>query len=219
MQKTAQVISILFHPVFMPVYAFYLYIQIKHPAVLLFQTEVGQPAFNYVLLVLISLIVVIPMMSMMVMYRSGIISSFRIPERKERLPVLFLLFFYYGLTYFILKNANDVNYNFIGPFLSFMFSGVILSLIAFLITFKWKISLHSIAIGAMTGGFLSLATVFYPFFNARDFFYINSGLLILMGLVGTARLIERDHQLYEVIFGLTIGLIVSFFTIYFNLGI
>jgi len=219
MHRVAQFISLVFQPLFIPVYAFYLYVQIKHPSVILFQTEAGKPAYNYVFLVLITLAVLIPLVSMMVMLRSGIISSLKLPDRKERLPVIFLLFFYYGLTYFILRSANEVNFNFIGPFLNFMFGGVILALITFIVTLKWKISIHAISIGAFAGGFLAFTSLFYPFYNYTNIIYINSLLLVMMGIVGSARLIEKAHQPLQVFIGLFVGFVTSFIVVINELAI
>lgn len=219
LHRIAQFISLIFQPLFIPVYAFYLYVQIKHPSVLVFQTQIGKPAYNYVFLVLLTLAVLIPLASMMVMLRSGIISSLKLPDRKERLPVIFLLFFYYGLTYFILRSANNVNSHFIGPFMYFLFSGVIISLFTFIITLKWKISIHAIAIGAFSGGFLALTSLFYPFFNFDEISYINSLLLLLMGIVGSARLIEKVHQPMQVFAGLGLGFITSFIIVINQWGI
>jgi membrane-associated phospholipid phosphatase len=72
----------------------------------------------------------------------------------------------------------------------------------------FKISTHTTAIGGITGSLLAFAELFV--FNPLWWLCV---VLILAGLVGTGRMILRQHSLHEVVYGYLIGTIISFITI------
>lgn len=81
---------------------------------------------------------------------------------------------------------------------------------AFLLNFKWKVSVHSSAI--TTGGFClllfsSLGTAGFPSFHTGLFLFV-----ILLPLVGWARHQLDIHSISEIIGGISLGLILSSLT-------
>ena len=85
-------------------------------------------------------------------------------------------------------------------------SGILLAaficmLLCTLINTKWKISTHTASIGMMVGGLLSYSFLFQ--FNPIGSLYI---FILLSGLLGSARIIVRQHTLNEVVGGFFIGL-------------
>lgn len=73
--------------------------------------------------------------------------------------------------------------------------------ICFLINLRWKISTHMSAIGLLTGSLLSYSYIFL--FNPIWWLCI---LIILSGLLGTARIIVKQHSLCEVSIGFIVGI-------------
>ena len=97
MTLLSKVISVVFQPLFLPIYAFLLYVTIDHHSTFLIRSEQASLQFNYILSIQILLAVIIPIGSLYVMYRSSIITSMSIPDRKERIPI----FYYYAVLLFI----------------------------------------------------------------------------------------------------------------------
>lgn len=77
-----------------------------------------------------------------------------------------------------------------------------------LINVRMKISTHSAAIGGVTGCVMAFS--FILSFNALWWLVT---LIIIAGLIGTARMTLRVHTLSEVVIGFFTGLVVSFMTI------
>ncbi|TAL70611.1 MAG: hypothetical protein EPN88_06250, partial [Bacteroidetes bacterium] len=137
--KPAKIISVIFHPLFMPVYA--LLIIFSAPAL-----------FGYLpiqvkkLLVLIILVnnVLLPLSLLPFFRHWNIISSWTIDSRRERVFPLAMTTILYSVTAFIL-------YGFPIPvFLkSFILATCFVSLLVTIINFWWKISLHSAGAGAL----------------------------------------------------------------------
>lgn len=73
---------------------------------------------------------------------------------------------------------------------------------------RMKISTHTAAIGGVTGSVMAFS--FILSFNALWWLII---LIIIAGMVGTARMMLRVHTLSEIVLGFITGLIVSFVTI------
>ena len=123
----SKVISIVFQPLFLPIYAFLLYVSIDHHSTFLIRSEEAALHFNYILSIQVLLSVIIPFGSLYVMYRSKIISSMHLPDRKERIPVFIITLFYYFLTYYFLRKIHVTNLLLLGSFMSFLSAGMILT--------------------------------------------------------------------------------------------
>jgi hypothetical protein len=147
----AKIISVVFHPLLMPVYG--LLIIFSAP------TLFGYLPFDVKkLLFLIVLVnnVLLPLSLMPFFMHRKIISSWTITERAERKIPLILTTVLYATTSFII-------FRFPIPFFvkSFIFSVAFLSLIVTLINFWWKISLHSVGTGALVAIVLILSLRMY----------------------------------------------------------
>ncbi len=72
----------------------------------------------------------------------------------------------------------------------------------------WKISTHTAAIGGVAGGLMAFSLIFS--FNPV---WWLSLVIIVAGMVGTSRIILRQHTLSQVIAGFLLGLLCAFFLI------
>ena len=77
-----------------------------------------------------------------------------------------------------------------------------------LINIFWKISTHTAAVGGVAGGLLAFAELFM--FNPVWWLCL---VLIVAGVLGTARIILRQHTLSQVVAGFTVGFFCSAYTI------
>ncbi len=85
---------------------------------------------------------------------------------------------------------------------------ILLQTVCAFINVWWKISTHTAGIGAVTGTLVIFSEIFG--------FYLLWWLclaLVISGLVGTSRMILRQHSLSQVIVGYALGIVISIFTI------
>ena len=81
-------------------------------------------------------------------------------------------------------------------------------IICAVINLWWKISVHMAAIGAMTGSLVAFSAIFMV--NPIEWLCI---LFLFAGLVGSARMILRQHTLRQLNIGYLIGTITGFVTV------
>lgn len=190
----AQIISAVFHPLFIPTYTYLLFMQNNSLSFFLIP-----PDRQWILLGLIVFTTfVLPAVMILFMYKTKLISSLTIRQRSERPgPILVTAIFFY-LTYYLLKRLE------IAPvFYVYMLGATVLAIISLLITIYWKISLHLVAAGGVTAvvtGFSFLAP------QAGPIPIISC--LILSGMVGYARLRLKAHLALEIYAGFGLGFII-----------
>ncbi len=92
--------------------------------------------------------------------------------------------------------------HFMGTILS---AALFIQIVCALINVWWKISTHTAAIGGVAGALLVFGELFD--FNPVWWFCL---VLILAGLLGTSRMILRQHSLLQVVAGFLVGIVCSF---------
>lgn len=202
MHKIAHIISYLFHPLFVPLYLGFVVLNSHY--IFSFGSDL------LILKLLIKMAVYfLPAIGFTAIYMQllkyfGIISSFRMPTKEERkIPLIFITLLFGYIGYEILNN----NYEHKSFALIFIISSLCM-LFALLINFRFKISLHSIAMAAGTGYLYMLLP--YATINLMPVFVIS---LILTGIVGSARLILSSHSPFQVFTGYLLGWNVSMFSV------
>lgn len=211
MKFISHLLSIVLHPVFIPLYGLLLYTNIKHGSTLNLRMLNNIDYFKLALSPVLLFSIVFPLFSLMIMYRSKMITSFRVENQKERIPVLFLSCIYYGITYYFVRSLDIAYYHsFFGLFLSFLTGGILLALTSLIITTRWKISLHGIGIGALAGGFLAFSQEMQPMTNFEEVTNINILLIALVGVLASSRLILKAHSINQVIIGSLLGVVTEY---------
>ena len=201
MQKAAHVLSLLLHPVWMPTLALVLAFRIDPHLTFTISTE-GQRVVLGMVFVMTALF---PIASMLMLWRSGLISELAMPRRSERIMPYLLTLVYFGMAYYLLRRTPNSSAT-----LS-LFTGICLALAAnLLLTLRWKVSLHMTGIGGLIGMVLGLMVVHgvrTPWLPV---------LLLLAGALGTARLLVTDHTPAQVYLGAVIGMAATFGCILFG---
>jgi hypothetical protein len=190
LEKPAKVISVVFHPLLMPVYG----MAIIFSAPTLF----GYLPFNIKkLLFLIILVnnVLLPVSLLPFFIHRNIISSWTITKRKERnIPLIITTLLYCTTSYIVFRFPIPVFLK------SFIFATSFLSLIVTVINFWWKISLHSVGVGAI----ISLVFILsLKMLTPLDWYLISA--VIIGGLVLSSRLKLNIHSPLQVWIGLFTG--------------
>jgi hypothetical protein len=147
----ARVISIIFHPLLLPVYG--MAIIFSAPTL---YTYIPFEVKRLVILIVLVNNVLLPLSLIPFFVHSRMISSWSMEERQDRVIPLIINTSFYIVTSYIL-------YRFTVPhFLkSYIFAVASLSLIATLINLRWKISLHSIGAGLLLSIVIMLSVRMY----------------------------------------------------------
>jgi hypothetical protein len=186
----AKILSVIFHPLFMPVYG--LAIILSAPTLL------GYLPFDVkkiLFLIVIVNNVLIPVALLPFFFNRKIISSWAISDRKERIIPLVIATILYATTSFII-------FRFPIPFFlkSFIFALLFLSLVVTVINLWWKISLHSVGAGALVAIVIILSFKMYT-----PLVYYLISVIITGGFVLSSRLRLNFHNPQQVWFGFLTG--------------
>lgn len=124
--------------------------------------------------------------------------------RKERrvVPYLISILCYFGC-FFLMEYRNTPRVISI-----ILVAALVIQMVCALINVWWKISTHTAAIGGLAGGLVvySIAFSFNPI-------WWLAFVILLAGMVGTARMILRQHTLAQVVTGFLVGVVCALFII------
>lgn len=192
--KFSKFISYFFHPINFPIIGALLFF--------LFIPEfIFKPQEYTILAVIFIGTYLFPIILLWLLKRFGMINSYHMVTIEERkFPALLFISISFIIGHWLYKST-------IVDILSLLFFGYGLSLIgaSIFLYLKLKISLHSLAISGLIG-FL----IYFSYFYTINLLPILALLFVLGGLVASARLRLRAHQLNEVILGCVVGLTAQF---------
>ena len=193
--RASKFISILFHPIFMPIVVVYLSLNLVPSISFAINNYLG---FVYFILFLSTIL--LPLTSVFFLLKTGVISSFEINNHKERsipifITIIWMVYGYYKISSFLL----------FAPILKSEFLGALVILsIASIISRFWKISLHMLGVGGLVGVLMGLNVLFG---GLLEWLIIA---ILISGIVATARLTERAHTQGQVYAGFFTGVLIEF---------
>jgi hypothetical protein len=196
----ARLISYLFHPLLLATYMFGLF-ALSLPAGLDPLKEDGH--LNFVFLIF-CVTFLLPAINIGIFKSFGSIKSLAMEERQERIiPFAFIAILYSVVTYlFYSRTRVSLNDN----LLKFLIIIDALVIVATLVTLFYKVSVHSMSIWGLIGIILPLNKV------SEDgaLFFPTLALILIAGVVMTARLQLNAHTPREVLVGGLLGFSISF---------
>jgi hypothetical protein len=196
--KTASFLSVMFHPLVMPLAAMGLMIGTDPVVSLVLTLKMKGMILSLVFITTI----LVPLLLIYVVYRFGVIRSFYMRTREERaIPLLVIAVFYY-LTYYLLKGLHLPQ-----TFHMYMLGATLMIILLILFNFFRKVSLHMAGLGALTGLMTGIA-----FQYERNTSWVILACIILSGVVGSARLKLDAHQPSDLYLGWLAGAILMFLT-------
>lgn len=192
-RTAARILSVVLHPVFMPVYVllFFLYLSPDAPSLAPWDRLRITLSFSL-------MYIVFPVATTLIAKGLGFIDSIMLRTQKDRIiPYVACGLFYFWMWY-VLKNQPEFPRQ-----LVFFSLGVFLASSGGLILNSYlKISMHTIAAGVACAFLFLLG-----FTSAANYgFYISIAVLIT-GLICTIRLINSEHSQKEVYLGLLVGIL------------
>jgi len=196
--KLTQLISIILHPMFMP-------LLVLHLTLLVLPSLAFTLSHNLLLIygILVFSTIILPLASIFWLTRKGEVSSLEMSNHKERSVPLFKTVIWMSVGYYLLQNLL-----FYTPILKAELLGaIIIILIAAIVSKFWKISLHLLGIGGVVGVFIALQII------QGDFLYLLLLFILLSGLLGVARIKQKAHNYAQVYAGFLVGLSVELITL------
>ena len=186
----AGAVTIIFHPVFLPLYGLYLLFNI--PALLVFLP--GQVRKVIFLMVLVNN-VILPLLLLPIFKLRGIITSYDLENRSERIIPLMTASLMYFVTAIMIYR-----FQLPGMVKAFLFSSACVVLATALLNFRWKVSVHAVGVGAMVAAVLVLSFRMYAGMPG-----IVAIVFIVSGLVLSSRLWLRAHTPEQIYTGFLAG--------------
>lgn len=195
----SQIATYFFMPLIMPLLALFLALQFD-PYLVLF---VAPGKAQLTLLVVGLATFLFPLINLFLLKKAGVITSYNLENRKERIAPAISTLLYFGLGYFLIKKGQlpTVMYS--------MYIGAVASaVLAMIITLRWKISLHAIGISGVVGAM-------YGLFKLHEFVHwpILIALILITGWVMSARISLGVHTPAQVYAGAALGFTVSWLSV------
>ncbi|MFC5411731.1 hypothetical protein ACFPMF_20585 [Larkinella bovis] len=204
--KLARVLSAVFHPLLMPTILFSLLLY-KAPGVL--GVETYGPGFKWSLLVLICVCTfLVPAFLIYLLHRTGFVSSLNMNDLRDRRVPYFMTALLYTTTTLLFgyQFSNAV------PEIGIVMGSITVSVtLVGLISLFWKISAHSVGVSGMVGALLGIAIKA----SEMSLLYPLLALIVLAGLLASARLYLNAHTPTQIAAGMGLGLLVSLATVLF----
>jgi len=181
------IISYLLHPMLISFFTFWY---------LIYYSPLINETKNSVFLICLVFSTLLPMVAFFILKNQNLITDLDASKKEERLlPMAFgALFFLIGFTLLRMMNV---------PLLiqGIMFCGLMNTILTWIITKHWKISIHALSLSTSL-------TIFWIF--GHKYLTLNIGLIILVTI---ARVLTNAHNLLQIIAGILTG-IISTFTYY-----
>lgn len=194
----ANIISYIFHPVFVPLYAV-LFMAYIHPYLF---AGIAPWDKTRIVMMAILMFTFFPLITVFLLRALDFINSIYLYTKKDRIiPLIACGVWYFWITY-IWWNSNKMDDSLPVPkeAVQLALATFISSWMGLMVNIKMKVSLHAISSGVMLTLFILMAL-------SQD---LNFGIwvsiaLLSTGLVCTARFIVSDHTIHEVYGGLAVG--------------
>ena len=191
MNKLAQFISIIFHPILLPTWMFLIFIASGICKLAFIKAEIC-------LAVIFGTTFILPIIFILILKKFKVIESLTMEKREDRfIPIFAVVIFLFATSRFFNGISALALYNF------YLICNLILCVIVFWINFWWKISMHEIGWGAFTAILLIMSTISSSIFLP---YLITS--FILSGIVGSARLYLKSHSNSQIYAGFAVGFII-----------
>ena len=187
----ANFLSTALSPLLMPTYGVFLVFWVSVLCLLPYGRRVA------VLLVCMGITCIIPLIFLSILRHFKLIDDLHVEKREQRLvPYMFTTVTYLVAAYYL--------YYCHAPqwFIMFMVGATITLLVVTLISLRWKISAHMAGIG----GIIALVfQIHVQGLSAFDLIWLLCLIIILAGALGSARLIRKRHDIYQVLAGVVVG--------------
>lgn len=190
----AKVLSVVFTPFYLPLLGLVSLLTLTYLSLL---------PFTYKLFLLFTFwlfTVMVPTLLIRLYRRYQGWSLFELASRERRVIPYVISIVSYLLCYYIMVDAHVPH--FLGTIL---IASLVIQVVCAIVNLFVKISTHTAAIGGVTGALLAFSLIFG--FNPVWWLCV---VLFVAGLLGTCRMILRQHSLHQVVMGYLVGVVCAF---------
>jgi hypothetical protein len=216
----AKWVSVITHPIFITGYVL-LFLIYNNPYVFGFS---GEKARGLIIISVLSVSILFPVIAILLMRATGLISSLEMKDKRERIGPLIATGIFYMWLYVNIRNNSQVP----AAFSFFMLGSTIAVFMALLFNIFSKISLHTIGMGGLLAGMLIIITNWSYGWIDVEIPLLGTGIvlsdrfvilicILLAGITGSCRLYLGAHRQDEIYGGYLLGIFAQMagFIIYF----
>ncbi len=197
MKRISEILSAIFTPLLVPTYGMIFASFLSVLAMLPLGVLLSTIGITFVLTCLI------PMAGIFVLYRTGFVKSPTLRERSERfVPFVLAMLCYLGCAFFLYRAAAPLWLT------MFYVGGAAAIVISTVVSLWWKISAHSAAVGGLVAMAFRLAASHQAIHDMNVWISV---LVIIAGMVMTARVYLGRHTLMQVLAGCANGFLCVWF--------
>lgn len=201
LSMASQVISVIFFPGFLPIYG--LLIIFNAPTLFSYELAVRYGSMKGIILLLAFInMTVVPLAFMPLLKYRKVISSYSMYTRTDRIIPMSI-----GSLMYVVTTIIFFSFSIPGIIKSFILATTIVAILILVITFKWKISIHSAGLGSLLAAVMALSVRMYA-----DLTLLWILVILCSGLVMAARLYLSSHTPLQVYAGFALGFIVMWLT-------
>ena len=194
----ANFLSTTLSPLLMPTYGVFLALWVSVLCLLSYGTRVS------VLLMCMGITCILPLIFLSVLRHFKFIKDLHVDRREERLiPYLFTALCYAVAAYYLFYRHSPQ------WFVMFLVGSALTVIVMALINLKWKASAHMAGIGGVIG---LIYQIHVQGLSAFDLFWLLCILILVAGLLGSARLALKHHNMWQVLAGVVVGFLCVSFT-------
>ena len=190
-KNTQLVISTLFHPVFINIASLLLLFTL-FPSL----AAMSYQAKSTIISVIVSLTVIIPLVLVGLLKITNSISSIQMEDKKDRKWPYIATAMGYIFSFYLLQKVGVSSL-----LLKYLLAGIGTVISISVINIFWKISVHMASIGALLG-----LLVIANFTNYIDLRLMIAGIVLIAGIVASARLFANAHNISQIVSGFVLGL-------------
>jgi len=202
LKVSSQILSVIFFPGFLPIYG--LLVIFNAPTLFAWELAVRYGSLKGIILLLAFVnMTVVPVAIMPLLKYKGIISSYTMNTRTDRIIPLAI-----GAVMYLATTIIYYSFQIPEIIRSFVLASTILALLITIITVKWKISVHSAGVGSLLATVMALSVRMFA-----DLTVLWIIILLLSGMVMSARLYLNSHKPTQVYAGFSLGFTVIWLTL------
>ena len=189
LRRSARVISALFTPFTIPFVAFLLLFFVSY-------LRIMPLGYKLIVLGVIYLCtIMIPTLGIYLFQRINKLSPQEMAQRKRRFVPFLLTIFSYLLCFFVMERLHFLWY-----MRGIIVAALLMMIICVVANLRWKLSEHAAGTGAVLGGLVAFSALFG--YNPVWWLCL---VILVAGVVGTARIILGHHTVGEVLGGFAVG--------------
>lgn len=194
---TAKMVSVIFTPFYLPITGMVAVFLFSYLRIMPWTYKLS------ILLMVYLFTVLIPTMLIRLYRRYQGWSLLHLLARERRVIPYVISILCYFTCYNILTYHNVPHI-----ITSILVAALVVQILCALVNVWWKISTHTAAIGGVTGGVIAFAFIF----NFNPIWWLTL-VILLGGLVGSSRMMLRQHTLAQVVCGFLLGMLAVIVTV------